>query len=63
MNRHDALNILRTLPKDILEAFALVVETAESQGDYTGGNSEDGSWWEESVSETLNSLASEIRHL
>lgn len=59
MKREEALILVRKLPRDIREAIALVVETADVQGDYRwdGENSN----YEDDVASTLNMLAGEIR--
>ena len=46
----------------MLEAVALIVETADTQGDYHLGDGED-SVWEDDVQQTLNGLAAEFRGL
>ena len=59
MTRDEALAIVRGLPAEVREAIALVVETAEVQGDYMW-NGED-SVWTDSANLTLYELAKEIR--
>lgn len=59
MNRADALKIVATLSPEQLEAVAMVVETADAQGDYHFDG--EGSVWEDDVNATLRYLATEIR--
>jgi len=74
--REQALDLCRTLPNGALEAVALIVETADSQGEWTGGgytldengdridpDEDGGSMWEDDVQGTLNALAAEFRGL
>ena len=63
VTRADALNMIRSLPSEVREAIALVVETAETQGGYVYAGVEVGTVWEDSVNETLSHLACEIRSL
>jgi hypothetical protein len=63
MDRKQALDVLRTLPADVLEAFAIVAETADVQGDYYHDEESGGSVWEDSANATLSFLANEVRRL
>lgn len=53
---------LSKLSKDDRETLASIIIHAEHEGDYTGMDSDGGSHWEESINETLASLAYKIRH-
>jgi len=61
MTRDDHLRRLATLPPDVLESIAAVVESAELQGDYVFDD--EGSYWEDSTTYTLHALAGEVRRL
>lgn len=62
-NRAEALSLIQKLPAGTREAIAMVIETAETQGDYTGMDADGGSYWQSDVNETLSWLATEIRSL
>lgn len=51
---------IERLSPDILEDIAMLVETADTQGDYHLYNGE-GSMWQDDVNATLQHLATEIR--
>lgn len=53
-------NLLDTLTKEQRDTIAEIIESADVEGSY-GRDEDDGSFWEESVSSTLNCLASEFR--
>jgi hypothetical protein len=59
-SRKEVLAQIGKLPPDLIEGIAMVIETAEVEGDYHWNG--EGSTWEDSVSGTLNSLAAEIRN-
>jgi hypothetical protein len=62
MDRKQALDVLRALPADVLEAIAVVAETADVQGNYYSDESGE-SHWEDEANATLSFLASEVRNL
>lgn len=62
MKRDEHLARLRQLPADIIESIAVVIESADAQGDYIGSDDE-GSSWEDDANRTLAHLAEEIRRL
>lgn len=62
ITRQKALDLLKTLDQAYLDAFAIVTETADCQGNYNYIEGE-GSIWEDSVQGTLSNLASEIKNL
>jgi hypothetical protein len=59
--RDRALAKIAQLSPEVVEAIAIVIETAEVQGGYVFDG--EGSVWEDDVSYTLNELAREIRKL
>lgn len=59
-NREDALAVVATLTAEQLEAVAVVIETAEVQGDYIYSDDNE-SVWEDNVNFTLRGLAAEVR--
>lgn len=59
--REQALLRLSKLPTKTLEDIALVVETADVQGDYR--SEDDGTIWRDESQKTLDCLAREIREL
>lgn len=61
MSRKDALVIISKLPLDVRQAIILVIETAETQGDYHW-NGQD-SVFTDDANETLQHLADEIKRL
>lgn len=63
-NRHEAIERLRSsLTEQQIADIALVIETAETQGDYHWDDESGGSSWEDDVHETLNFLGDEFRKL
>ena len=56
-----AMERLSHLPASVREDIALVIETAETQGEYQFDG--EGSVWEDDVNQTLYALAQEIRKL
>ena len=59
----NAWDTVVALPQETLDAIAVIVEHANREGDYTGMDEDGGSFLEESVSETLGSLASAFRNM
>lgn len=60
MNRKEALEIVSKLDKETKNAIAIIIETADVQGDYIYYDGE-GSAWEDNCQQTLDYLAKEIR--
>lgn len=61
MTRSECLAIIAALPAETREAIAVFVETAETQGDYSGCDEDGASFWMDDVNATLLALANEIR--
>lgn len=61
--REQALKRLSNLPAETLEDIALVIETADIEGDYIYNNDDDGATWQFNALTTLYALAREIRNL
>lgn len=51
---------LSKLSKEDKEVLISIIKNTDVDGDYTGMDSDGGSFWQESVSETLNSLCFQI---
>lgn len=64
-SREKAMRRLSKLPEKTLEDIALIIETADMQGNYYWGNDDDddGSIWRDDAQLTLDCLAGEIREL
>jgi hypothetical protein len=61
MTRQEHLKLIASLSKEIRESIAVVIETADAQGDWNW-NGED-SVYSDDIQSTLSSLANEIRVL
>jgi|688.fasta_scaffold04876_9 hypothetical protein len=58
--REALLRLKRTLTKQQIEDLQIVINSKKAAGDYTGVDDDGGSFWEESISSTLASLAAEL---
>lgn len=58
--REALLRLKRTLSKEQIEDLQIVIKRKKVEGDYSGMDSDGGSFWEESASQTLYSLAAEL---
>ena len=59
----ESLSRLSKLPQQTLDDIACVIENADHEGDYSGCDSNGGSFWQEDVSATLISLSILIKSL
>jgi hypothetical protein len=57
MNRDEVNTILDSLTREQREGIARLIRETDPDGDYTGMDEDGGSFWCESVSETLDNLA------
>lgn len=57
MTNEEKRKIMDSLTREQLAGIAEIIRSADVEGDYTGMDSDGGSFWQENVSATLTTLA------